>query len=129
MLFLTYLQIHWKKQGNWFYHTYFCRFIFVHSIQHWLVPGNTYCLIIIITHVDNARAFNITKIIRWMINSLIIHMILMLSWKNKCFLSWKDTTLPFRLSSNKRVVLIKLFVLTLSWNDTLKRKKIKQLNW
>ena len=48
--------------------TYFCRFIFVHSIKQ--VPGNIYCLKIITTHVDDVRTFNITKIIKWMITSL-----------------------------------------------------------
>ena len=33
-----------KNRGNWFYYTYLCWFIFVHSIQQPLVPYNTYCL-------------------------------------------------------------------------------------
>ena len=69
-------------------------FLYIQFSNDWFLAILN-CLMIIITHADNARAFNITKIIRWMINSLIIHIILMLSWKNKCFLSWKDTTLPF----------------------------------
>ena len=94
MLLLKYLQTHWKNQGNRFYHTCFCRSIFVHSIQQPVIPDNAYCWKVTITHADNVRAFNVTKIIRWMITSLNNHVILMLSWIGKCFLSWKDTTIP-----------------------------------
>ena len=45
-------------------HLFNCRSIFIHLIQQPLVPDNTYSLKITITHVDNVRVFNITKIIR-----------------------------------------------------------------
>ena len=45
-------------------HLFNCRSIFIHLIQQPLVPDSTYSLKITITHVDNVRVFNITKIIR-----------------------------------------------------------------
>ena len=94
----------------------YCRFIFVHSIQQWLVPGNTYCLKIIITHVDNARAFNITKIIRWMITSFIIHIILMLSRKDKCFFFMEGHNLTLLQLSSLSLISILCYIQILAPN-------------
>ena len=73
-----------------FLQTYFCTFnsATTGSWQYLLIK-------IIIIHVDHVGAFNITKTIRWIISSLIVHVILMMSQKDKCFLSQKNANLPF----------------------------------
>ena len=63
-----------KEQRKLLLSHLFCRFIFVHSIHQQPVPGNIYYLKIITTHADDERAFNITKIIRWMTNSHLLSM-------------------------------------------------------
>ena len=49
MLFLTYKQTHWKKQGHWFYHTFVDLFLYIQFRNHLFQT--------IISHADNVRVF------------------------------------------------------------------------